>query len=245
MMEESTRRSKTKRGAVLALAVCMVIVLAITGLVLIRLGCDARVRSARATTDMAARAAADAGLTQAVRLMNNKLINELVWDNSTLPSATDEAVPGNDASFSYKVEGNQNIGFLVVSTGKAGFDQRTVYSRLSIESMWFGIGVREYVEVLSKTTFSTIPAGGDFTIRTNSIDPGAVKLFPDTYVPGDIIIGPGGDVDTVVSSKKSTTIDGDVYAAAEEISGTGGAGFAVRRVASCSRWEWFDRTNKR
>jgi hypothetical protein len=217
MMEESTRRSRTKRGAVLALAVCMVIILAIIGLVLIRLGTDARLRSARATTDMAARAAADAGLTQAVRLMNNKLINELVWDNSTLPSATDEALPGNDATFSFNVEGNQNIGFLVASTGKSGFDQRTVYTRLSIQSMWFGIGVREYVDVLSKTTFSTIPAGGDFTIRTNSIDPSAVKLFPDTYVPGDVIIGPGGDVDTVISTKKSSVIAGDMYAAAEEI----------------------------
>ncbi|HUT28309.1 MAG TPA: hypothetical protein VMX13_00850 [Sedimentisphaerales bacterium] len=217
MMEESARRSKTKRGAVLALAVAMVVILAIIGLVLIRLGSDARVRSARATTDMAARAAADAGLTQAVRLMNNKLINETVWDNSTLPSATDEPLPGNDATFSFNVEGNQNIGFLVASTGKSGFDQRTVYTRLNIESMWVGIGVREYVDVLSKTIFDTIPAGGDFCIRTNSIEPTAVKLFPGTYVPGDIIIGPGGDTDIVVDTKKSSIIDGDVYAAAEEI----------------------------
>jgi hypothetical protein len=216
MTEIRTERSR-RRGAVLALAVAMVVVLAIIGLVLIRLGGDARVRAARTVADMRARAAADAGLTQAIRLMNKKLVDELVWDNSTLPSATDEALPNGNASFTYTVEGDQNIGFLVISVGQSAFASRTVYTRLSIESMWFGIGVREYVDVLSKTTFDTIPAGGDFTIRTNSTEDRAVQLFPDTYVPGDIIIGPGGDTETVISTKKSSTIEGDTFAAAEEI----------------------------
>jgi len=215
MAELKTKWSR-RRGAVLALAVALVVVLAIIGLVLIRLGGDARVRAARAVADIRARAAADAGLTQAVRLMNKKLVDELVWDNSTLPSATDEPLHSN-ASFTYTVQGDQNIGFLVTATGRSAFASRTVYTRLSIESMWFGIGVREYVDVLSKTTFDTIPADGDFTIRTNSTEPRAVQLFPDTYVPGDIIIGPGGDTETVISTKKSSTIEGDTYAAAEEI----------------------------
>jgi hypothetical protein len=149
--------------------------------------------------------------------MNKKLVDELVWDNSVLPSAKDEALPNGNASFTYTIEGNQNIGFLVTSVGQSAFASRTVYTRLGIESMWFGIGVREYVDVLSKTIFDTIPAGGDFTIRTNSTEDKAVQLFPDTYVPGDIIIGPGGDVDTVISTKKSSTIEGDTFAAAEEI----------------------------
>ncbi|MHC4154822.1 MAG: DUF7305 domain-containing protein [Planctomycetota bacterium] len=216
-MEEIRTKVPRRRGAVLALAVVMVVILAIIGLVLIRLGGDARVRAARTVADMRARAAADAGLTQAIRLMNKKLVDELVWDNSVLPSAKDETLPNGNASFSYTTEGDQHIGFLVISTGQSAFASRTVYTRLSIESMWFGIGVREYVDVLSKTIFDTIPADGDFTIRTNSTEDRAVQLFPDTYVPGDIIIGPGGDVDSVISTKKSSTIEGDTYAAAEEI----------------------------
>ena len=42
------------------------------------------------------------------------------------------------------------------------------------------------------TVFATIPAGSDFTIRTNSITRDTIALFPNTEVPGDIIVGVEG-----------------------------------------------------
>ncbi|MHC4645455.1 MAG: DUF7305 domain-containing protein [Planctomycetota bacterium] len=215
--QQKNRLPRKLKGSILALAVLLVVLLAILGLVMIRLGSNARVQAARGASDIAARAAADAGLTQAIRMMNMKLIAERVWDNSNLPSASDVALPNTSATFSFGVKGDKASGFQVTSTGKAGFSERTVHSRLSVESLWFGIGVKQDVSVMTKTTFETLPEGSDFTIRTNSIADNAIKLYAGTAIPGDVIVGPGGDPDTAVNSKASTTITGDVYAADEEI----------------------------
>jgi Tfp pilus assembly protein PilX len=219
-MMEKTRKKRSRRktcGAILVLAIVMVIILALLGLVMVRLGGMARVRSAHGMTDISARTAADAGLTQALRLMNNKLRVEATWNNSTLPQAADTSLPHSDAQFSYKVDGTQKAGFRVASKGKCAFSERNVLARLSIETLWFGIGVKEDVDIMSKTNFVTIPAGSGFTIRTNSIADGAISLYPNTSVPGDVIIGPGGDPATGIDVKSSSIIAGDSYAAAEEI----------------------------
>jgi Tfp pilus assembly protein PilX len=218
-MMEKTKKKRSRRtcGAILVLAIVMVIILALLGIVMVRLGGMARVRSAHGTTDISARSAADAGLTQALRLMNNKLRVESAWDNSTLPQAADTPLPHSDGQFSYKVEGTQKAGFRVVSKGKCAFSERNVLARLSIETLWFGIGVKEDVDIMSKTNFVTIPAGSGFTIRTNSIADGAISLYPNTSVPGDVIIGPGGDPATSIDVKSSSIIAGDSYAAEEEI----------------------------
>lgn len=211
------KRTIRSKGSILALVVIMVVILSILGLVMINIGSSARVRAARASTDLAARAAADAGLTEAIQMMNHKLAQEVVWDNSTLPEAADISLPGADATYSYTITGDKNSGFAVTSIGKSGFSERRVHNRLSIESFWFGIGVKQDVDILSSTLFATIPAGSDFTIRTNSIAKDSITLFPNTEVPGDVIIGPGGDVDYAVSTKSSSIVYGDIYAAAEEI----------------------------
>ncbi len=210
-------KARKLSGSILALVAVMVVIMAILGLVMIRLGSSARVQAVRTTTDIAARTAADAGLTQAVRLMNKKLAAEPVWDNSTLPNATDAPLPNSDTTFSFSIEGDQRNGFQVTSTGVSGFAQRKVHSRLSVESLWFGIGVKQNVSVMTKTTFDTLPAGSDFTIRTNSTADNSIRLFAGTHIPGDVIVGPGGDPETAINTKATTTITGDTYAADEEI----------------------------
>jgi Tfp pilus assembly protein PilX len=219
MMKEITEKRPKRNtfGSVLVLAVTTFVVLSIIGLVLIRLGASARLQAARTVADISARAAADAGLTQAVRLMNKKLAEEPIWDNTTLPSATDEPLHNSDASLSIDIKGNQDTGFLITSTGKSGVAERKVYNRLDITSLWFGIGVKQNVIIRSKTTFSTIPEGSDFIVWTNSVGDDSIKLYPNTYIPGDIIVGPGGDPDTVIDTKASSVIGGDTFAAEEEI----------------------------
>ncbi|MHC4477499.1 MAG: DUF7305 domain-containing protein [Planctomycetota bacterium] len=215
-MMEKTRR-KRANGSILALTMVAVVIMAILGLVMITMGSHARVRSARGATDIAARTAADAGLTQAVRLMNMKLIKEAKWDNSTLPEAADVPLPHCDARFGYKVSGTPKAGFAVAAIGKSGFSERKVFTRLAIESMWFGIGVKQDVTVMTKTNFSTLPKDGDFTIRTNSTADNSIRLFSGTVIPGDVIVGPGGDVDSAITSKSTTVIEGEAYAGEEEI----------------------------
>ena len=76
---------------VLVLAVSMVVILSLLGLAMIRLGSNARLEAIRVTSDLVARTAADAGITQALAMMNQKLAAEGAWDNSTLPAIADDS----------------------------------------------------------------------------------------------------------------------------------------------------------
>ncbi len=218
MKRQKNKQDRAKRkGSVLALAVVMVVILTFLGLAIIRLGSNARLNAIHTTNAIVARTAADAGITQAVSMMNIKLVKEGVWDNTTLPGITDEVLPGANAKFSFSIQGEPKPGFTVTSVGNAGFAQRVIHSSLKVESLWFGIGVKQDVTIHSKTTFETIPAGSDFKIQTNSTNDNSISLFPDTYISGDVVVGPGGDPDAVIDQKVSSTITGDTYASEEEI----------------------------
>ncbi len=75
-----------KRGSAIPLAVVAVVILLAMGMGLLRLGLNSRIFSIRTTSDIAARSAADAGLTKALFEMNEKL-QVKPWDDSTLPQA--------------------------------------------------------------------------------------------------------------------------------------------------------------
>jgi len=213
--EQSTKLNKS--GSVLPLAVVMVVILSIIGLALIRLGLNTRLQAAHTVADIAARTAADAGISHAIKLMNKKLADEPKWDNSTLPKAANVLLPNSNATYSFKVEGNPKTGFEITSVGQSAFARRAVHCRLAAESSWAGIGVKEGIDVKLGATFKTKPAGAKFAIRTNSTQDNAIILKSGVVIPGDVIVGPGGDIERVIDTKSSTKIEGDIYAAEEEI----------------------------
>lgn len=218
MKRQKKKQARAKRkGSVLALTAAMVVILTLLGLAMVRLGSNARLNAIHTTNAIIARTAADAGITQAVSMMNLKLAAEGAWDNTTLPGITDETLPGANAKFSFSIQGEPKPGFMVTSVGNSGFAQRVIHSSLKVESLWFGIGVKQDVIIHSKTTFETIPTGSDFTIQTNSTNDNSISLFPDTYISGDIVVGPGGDPDAVINQKSTSTITGETYASEEEI----------------------------
>ena len=116
MDNDENKMRKNKKGLVLSLVAVMVVVLLFTGLGLLKLGSGARIRAAIATSRISAIAAADAGMTQAKRLMNKKLVDELVWDNGTLPSETDTPLANANASYTFNVSCDP-CGFTVTSAG--------------------------------------------------------------------------------------------------------------------------------
>lgn len=216
MDNDENKMRKNEKGLVLSLVAIMVVVLLFTGLGLLKLGSSARIKAAVATSDISATAAADAGMTQARRLMNKKLVDELVWDNDTLPSETDTPLANANASYSFSVSGDP-CGFTVTSIGRSGRVTNTVYSSLIVESIFSGISVEGTIDLKNGATLGTIPAGGDCDIRTNSVLGDAIILKSGVVVPGDVVVGPGGDVDAVIDTKQSTVIQGHSYPAQEEI----------------------------
>jgi spermidine/putrescine-binding protein len=80
----------------------ILIILLGIGTGLLSLGLYSRMTTARTSHEIGARCAADAGLTNAVYVMNQKLIAGN-WSDSTVPSVADATLPSCDATFSYKV----------------------------------------------------------------------------------------------------------------------------------------------
>jgi hypothetical protein len=205
-----------RRGSVLVLVAAIAGIVIVLGVGLLQIGYQSRLRAVHTASALAARCAADAGIAHARLQMNNRLAAEQPWDNGTLPSATDVALAGSDAQFSYTVTGAAP-SFLITATGFAGRVQRQAYARLGVGSAWDGIGVKETVDLKHGCIFAAIPPENihDLTIRTNSINPAAILLKSGVTVPGDVVCGPGGDPDVVISGKSSSVIQGQTYAADE------------------------------
>jgi len=151
----------------------------------------------------AAQIAADTGLSVAVAAMRKKLATEAVWDNNSLPSATDANVPACDAIYSFSVTGAPASGFTVTSHGRCGTCEQTVTGRLSLQPAWFGILAEGSIAVKSVSVFTTV--------FTNSVDKWALLL--NGPVLGDVVFGPGGDPEIVVKLLPKGSISGWVGAA--------------------------------
>jgi len=214
MWRMTKKMKKNKRGSILPFAVVLVILLFVMGLALTRLGLNARMAAARTTAEISARAAADAGFAQAIRLMNKSLAKK-PWDGTPIPAVSDVMLSGSDARYSYNVT-KKGTYYQVASTGESGIAQRKVYGILTLESLLSGIGVKKVIDLKVGVTFSAKPKSR-FAMRTNSIEDNAIILKSGVTIPGDVICGPGGDPDEVINVKSTTTILGDSYAAQSEI----------------------------
>lgn len=197
-------------GLVLPLVATIVIFIFLIGIAVLKVGFGGRYIAAMTSTQIAARSAADAGLTMALHEMNNTL-----WSDSTLPSAGDVPLPNSRAYYSYSVAPNAVGGYTITSTGACDRETRNVYAMTRRTAFWnYAIAVEDSIAFKSKIVIGVVPDGSDFTpdIRTNSIDPGAVELFPNTELPGDVVVGPGGEPESVIQVKPSSVIHGDTYA---------------------------------
>lgn len=204
---------KNKKGSVLVLAVTMVVILSIIGIAMLQLGLNARLQAMRSQKAIEARTAADAGLAKVVSIMRKKLADEYIWNNSSLPAETDIQLPGSDATYSYTVTGDPNNGWNITSTSACRGVQKTVHAKLIVKSSWFGIGVKQGIDIKNGATFGTYPApGGPLILRTNSITENAVTLKTGVTIPGDVVCGPGGDPAAVIDTKSNTVITGSTYA---------------------------------
>ena len=213
-MNKIIRHQGSRPGFALGLMVIALIVLFVTGVGLLSLGNNRRLFSVQTCSEIGARSAADAGLTKALFEMNEKLKIK-PWDDSSLPYAHHESLPGSDAFFSYKVMGDRIKGYTITSVGKQGLVKKRVVCKLSLEGPFdtalFGN------ELISLKTGTTID-GYNYTltdecvkIGTNSILPSRVIARAGVTIFGDVFVGPEGDPDVVIDSRSDAVITGEVY----------------------------------
>jgi len=202
-------------GFAMALVIVALIILLLTGAGLLSLGMHSRMFAVRTCSGIAARSAADAGLTKALFEMNEKLKIK-PWDDCNLPYAINEPLPDSDAVVSYKVIGDKNNGYTIVSVGRYGEVIEQVSCVLTLEGPFdTAIYGSDLISLKSGTTidgFNYTKPGESLKIGTNSILPSRVIARSGVTILGDVFCGPGGDPDVVIDSRNDAFITGVTYA---------------------------------
>ena len=202
-----------RRGVTLVLVTAIGVIVGILALSMVQLGANARILAARNVEGIAARTAADAGIADGVFWMQQKLVNDAVWNESVFPRSVTGTLAGTHAPFSYTISVlTSGSKFQIASTGTCGPATKTITAILTVGSYWTGIGVQNGVDIYPYATLT-----GAMQIRTNTTASKSLIFDMGVTVPGDVICGPGGNPDNVISEKKTTIIQGDTYAAADPL----------------------------
>jgi len=207
-----------RRGSAIPLALLATVLLLLMGSGLLSLGLNARIFSIRNTSGIAARCAADAGLTQALFEMNEKLKIK-PWNGGTLPEVFNEILTNCDATYSYTVTGDVTSGYSIESTGISGQNTKKVNCDLRLQGPFeAAIFAQESIELKNSATVDWYNYSSDdkpLEIGTNSILPGAVILKNSAYVNGDVVVGLDGDPDVAINDF-GATITGETRALTQE-----------------------------
>ena len=207
----SLRISRRSSGFALSTMMCTVVILFILGLGLLSVGLQSRGFAVRTSSDMVARCAADAGATKALYEMNEKL-KVIPWNGSILPQATNESLPNTDAIYSYSVEGDIIKGYNLKSKGQAGLRNKTVNCSLALVGPFErAILAQNNVILKAGMLIDGYNSGDpwddniDVQVGTTSILPDSVVLNMGVVVKGNVAVGVGGNVGTVIKDLGAST----------------------------------------
>jgi hypothetical protein len=164
--------------------------------------------SFRTNTDIRARTAADAGLEQALYMMNRQIKNNAKVI-TYFPSAENQPLPYSDATLSYKVgtldrSGKKNE-FAVTSLGKSGRFRRTVQATIGLKGLFeYAILVKEGIVLKADTTIDGYNSS-DLTDKDIDVQMGTASTTDDIIilnngivVNGDVLVGVGGNPADVI-----------------------------------------------
>lgn len=214
-MNPTAIRQKERSGSAMPLALLAVAVLLIMGTGVLRLGLSGRIFAIRASSDIIARAAADAALTTALFAMNEKLAT-LPWDDDDLPFATDQHLAGTNATFSYTITGNLSSGYVVEAIGKSGEAVRQVSAALRLRGPFdaavFAKGLLNMNNAGTIDWYNNDADDFNFAVSTGSTEENSITLKSGVTINGDLVVGVGGDPDVVIESKEDLTVEGRIYA---------------------------------
>jgi len=215
------RISGGRPGFAVVLVMCAVVILLVIGGGVLSLGLHNRQLATRTSSDIAALSAADAGLTKAFFEMNEKL-KIIPWNGTALPEVTNEVLLNTDATYTYAVTGDSGSGYFLTSTGKSGVREKRISCSLSLKGPFEHAILTQGTLILKPGTVvqgynSSDPWDSDtkVSIGTKSISDDSVILNSGVIVNGSIVVGVGGDVETVIKDLGATTYR--QYAMIEEI----------------------------
>ena len=218
---DRSRISRERSGFAIVLVMCAVVILLVIGTGVMSFGLHSRGLAVRTSSDIAARCAADAGLTRAYFEMNEKL-KVIPWDDSLLPEVISEVLPNSGATYSYTVTGDLSSGYVVESTGKSGLREKLISCSLSLKGPFEHTILTQGALILKAGTLvrgcnsaDPLDTNIEVLIGTKSTLPDSVILNSGVVVNGSVTIGVGGDVETVIKDLGASVYR--QYAMVEEI----------------------------
>jgi hypothetical protein len=189
----------------------VVVLVFITGMGVLSLASNRRIFAIRNASQITARCAADAAVTEALYEMNLRLKLD-PWDDSTLPQAGNKTLPNTEATYSYTVSGDLLNGYTLESTGKCGIAEKTIRCALELQGPFEHAIVTKKALVLKAGTLvqgynSLDPWDNAISVKvvTQSTLPESVVLHNGVGVQGDVAVGVGGNVNTVIKDLGAST----------------------------------------
>ncbi len=188
------------------------------GLALLSMGERSRALAMSGSFAIAARTAADAGLTKAVCEMNDGVRNG-TFNVGSLPAATDQDLPGAETTCSYAATWDSQTGYAAQSVGKCRNAEKTVRCTLRLQGPFeFSLFTRGRMSLKNGSVVDWYNYDVESIanqVGTNSIESGAVELQNGVAIRGDVVTGPGEDPGLVIKNN-GATITGGTYAQLEQ-----------------------------
>ncbi len=204
-------KSSNRPGMTLVLMMFAVVLLMTMGVGLMMLDMHVRGTAIRTSNEIASRIAADAGLEKGVNAMNIKL-NIKPWKDKDLPSSIGESLPNCSAVFSYTTTKDDAGNYAVTSAGASGQSLKTVRGTLGLSGVFeHAILSRGKVNLKSNTlidVYNSLDASdtdGNLKVATISAEDDEIDLKLNTTVNGEVVVGVGGDPNTVIKDQGATT----------------------------------------
>ena len=208
---ESLRIRRGSGGFAMATMLCAVVILLIIGTAVLSVGLQSRGMAVRTSSDMVARCAADAGVTKALFEMNEKL-KVIPWNEGLLPEVTGESLPNSEATYSYAVSGDIIDGYGIKSNGAYGMrDKKINCSLLLVGPFERAILAKENVILKSGMLVDGYNSSDqwdtdiDVQVGTTSILADSIVLNAGVVVKGNVAVGVGGNVGTVIKDLGAST----------------------------------------
>jgi hypothetical protein len=206
-----------RRGSALVLVTIAVVLLTLIGVGLLQVGLCSRLLAIGSAHKIEAFSAADAGLMKAIYAINEQLKSST--DISHL-KATNEVLPYCNGTFSYTVTPSGNGNYIVEATGKVGRFEKMVRATLQFQGPFEHALIVKNNIVLKPGAvvdgYNFTKEGEKLKFGTNTTLPANVTLGQGALVDGDLVVGAGGDPETVICAPMAT-ITGDTYALTENV----------------------------
>jgi len=216
--DRNRRFIRRETGSVLPIVVVAGVVVAVLGTGMLSVGYGARMSAMRTAQTMAARVAADNGLTMAIRALTAQY-NSGKLNAEALPSETDTGIPNFEGTFTYAVKEGVSGGYTITAVGNFQDARRTVEAVMTCGGL-----VHEYALfamdglVLNNSAsidwYNNDNGDAPLKIGTNSTDNAAIVLHNSSCINGDVVVGAGGDPANVIR-KNGGRYTGSVSAQSE------------------------------